>query len=277
MEIVSLIRDHMHAEADASYPLLRRIPSTHATACFDYLESISAAEREELLAARAHVAALGFLLTPSAQQEILRLVNSNPALVEYREAISRGPLAMGLRYQSIRMAKAVLNDAQSVAMMQRTRSTLGYVPRDDAPMPLVNDADVSKLHPAKAPQLKKLVKPLLQVLLGAKEEKMLGGAVKYDGTLDRTPVKVRVDYAARDVQLIYAVSIPDPERKVVVVGTGYEHLFGMGGGWNYLTDENAEASIGLLPELLRRLVTLQSEVKRLVSAFGQGSDGDRVV
>jgi hypothetical protein len=144
-------------------------------------------------------------------------------------------------------------------------------------MPLVNDADVSKLHPAKAPQLKKLVKPLLQVLLGAKEEKMLGGAVKYDGTLDRTPVKVRVDYAARDVQLIYAVSIPDPERKVVVVGTGYEHLFGMGGGWNYLTDENAEASIGLLPELLRRLVTLQSEVKRLVSAFGQGSDGDRVV
>ena len=275
--IVSLIRNHMHAEAEAGYPLLRRIPSTHATACFDYLESISAAEREELLAARAHVAALGFLLTPSAQQEILRLVNSNPALVEYREAISRGPLAMGLRYQSIRMAKAVLNDAQSVAMMQRTRSTLGYVPRDDAPMPLVNDADVSKLHPAKAPQLKKLVKPLLLVLLGAKEEKMLGGAVKYDGTLDRTPVKVRVDYAARDVQLIYAVSIPDPERKVVVVGTGYEHLFGMGGGWNYLTDENAEASIGLLPELLRRLVTLQSEVKRLVSAFGQGSDGDRVV
>ena len=267
--IVSLIRNHMHAEAEAGYPLLRRIPSTHATACFDYLESISAAEREELLAARAHVAALGFLLTPSAQQEILRLVNSNPALVEYREAISRGPLAMGLRYQSIRMAKAVLNDAQSVAMMQRTRSTLGYVPRDDAPMPLVNDADVSKLHPAKAPQLKKLVKPLLQVLLGAKEEKMLGGAVKYDGTLDRTPVKVRVDYAARDVQLIYAVSIPDPERKVVVVGTGYEHLFGMGGGWNYLTDENAEASIGLLPELLRRLVTLQSEVKRLVSGSGK--------
>ena len=268
-QVVSLIRDHMHAEADASYPLLRRIPSTHATACFDYLESISPAEREELLGARARVAALGFVLTPYAQQEILQLVNSNPALVKYREAMSRGPLAMGLRYQSIRMAKAVLNDAQSVAMMQHTRSSLGYVPRDDAPVPLVNDADVTKLHPAKAPQLKKLVKPLLQGLLGAKEEKVPGGTMKYDGTLDRTPVKVRVDYAARDVQLIYAVSIPDPERKVVVVGTGYEHLFGMGGGWNYLTDENAEASIGLLPELLRRLVTLQSEVKRFVSGSGQ--------
>jgi hypothetical protein len=263
-QVVSLIREHMHAEADAAYPLLRRIPSTHAIACFDYLENISPPEREQLLEARARVAALGFVLTPPAQQEILQLVNSNPALVKYREAMLRGPLATGLRYQSIRMAKALLNDAQSVAKMQQTRSTLGYVPCDDAPVPLVNDADVTKLHPAKSPQLKKLVKPLLQGLLGAKEEKMAGGTMKYDGVFDGTPVKVRVDYAARDVQMIYAVSIPDPERNVVVIGTGYEHFFGMGGGWNYITEENAEASIGLLPELLRRLVTLRNEVKKLV-------------
>ncbi len=262
-QIVSLIRDHMHAEADAGYPLLRRIPSTHATACFDYLDSISPAERDELLEARARVAALGFALNPSAPQEILQLVNSNPALVKYREAMSRGPLAMGLRYQSIRMARAVLNDSQSVAMMQQTRSTLDYVPRDDAPVPLVNDADVTKLHPAKAPQLKKLVKPLLQGVLGTREERMPGGTMKYDGALDGTPVKVRVDYAARDVQMIYAVSIPDPERKVAVIGTGYEHFFGMGRGWDYITEENAETSIGLLPELLRRLVSLRNEVKRL--------------
>jgi hypothetical protein len=263
-QVVSLIREHMHAEADAAYPLLRRIPSTHAIACFDYLENISPAEREQLLEARARVAALGFMLTPPAQQEILLLVNSNPALVKYREAMLRGPLATGLRYQSIRMAKAVLNDAQSVAMMQQTRSTLGYVPRDDAPVPLVNDADVTKLHPAKAPQLKKLMKPLLRSLLGAEEEKMPGGTMNYDGALDETPVKVRVDYAARDVQMIYAVSIPDPERKVVLIGTGYEHFFGMGGGWDYITEENAETSIGLVPELLRRLVTLRNEVKSLV-------------
>jgi len=165
-QIVSMIREQMQAEADAGYPLLRRIPSTQAIACFDYLENLL------------------------------------------------GPLAMGLRYQSIRMAKAVLNDAQSVAMMRQTRSTLGYVPRDDAPVPLVNDPDVTKLHPAKAPQLKKLVKPLLQGVLGTKEDKMPGGTIKYDGALDGTLVKVRVDYAARDVQMIYTVSIPDPERKV---------------------------------------------------------------
>jgi hypothetical protein len=263
-QIVSLIRGHMHAEADAGNPLLRRIPSTRATAWCDYLESISPAERQELLAVRARVAALALVLALPAQQEILQLVNSNPAVVKYREAMLRGSLAMGLRYQSIRMAKSMLNDAQSVAMMERTRSTLGYVPRDDAPVPLVNDADITKLHPAKAPQLKKLVKPLLQGLLGAKEEKMPGGGMKYDGALDRTLVKVVVDYAARDVQMIYAVSIPDLAGKVMVIGTSYEHFFGVGGGWDYITEENAEASIGLLPELLRRLVTLRNEIMRLV-------------
>jgi hypothetical protein len=97
-QIVSLIRGHMHAEAEAGNPLLRRIPSTRATAWCDYLESISPAERQELLAGRARVAALSFVLAPPVQQEILQLVNSNPALVTYREAMLRGPLAMGPRY-----------------------------------------------------------------------------------------------------------------------------------------------------------------------------------
>jgi len=263
-QIVSLVRDYMHAEAYAGYPLLRQIPSTRATVCFDYLESISLGERQELLDARARITALGFVLSPVAQQEILQLVESSPALVKYRAAMLRGPLAMGLRYQSIRMAKAMLSDAKSVAMMRQTRSALGYVPRDDAPVPLVNNADVTMLRPAKAPVLKKLVKPLLQDLLGAKEEKMPGGTMKYDGALDGTSVKVRVDYAARDVQMIYSVSIPDPERKVVLIGSGYEHFFGMGGGWDYITEENAKASVDLLPELLHRVVALLNEVARLV-------------
>jgi len=263
-QIVSLIRDHMHVEADAGYPLLRRIPSSHATACFDYLESVSPADREELLDARARIFALGFLPTPAAQQEIRQLVDSDPALLRYRTARLRGPFALGLRYQSIRMAKAILNDQESVAMMQQTRSTLGYVPRDDAPVPLVNDADVTKLHPAKAPQLKKLVKPRLQGLLGAEQENTPGGTVTYAGALGGTPVKVRVTYTNRTVQMIYAVSIPDPERKVVLVGTAYENFFGMGAGWDYISEENAEASVDLLPELLRRLVALRNEIKGLV-------------
>lgn len=46
-------------------------------------------------------------------------------------------------------------------------------------------------------------------------------------------VKARVDYAARDVQMIYSVSIPDPERKVVLIGSSFGQFFGMGGGWDF--------------------------------------------
>jgi hypothetical protein len=53
--------------------------------------------------------------------------------------------------------------------------------------------------------------------------------------LDRTPLKIRIDYAARDVQFIYGVSIPDPERKIALIGSCYENFFGMGGGWDYIT------------------------------------------
>ncbi len=58
---------------------------------FEYLESISPAERDELLDVRAGITALGFVLTPGAQQEILQLVDSWSSKL-------RGPLAMGLRY-----------------------------------------------------------------------------------------------------------------------------------------------------------------------------------
>jgi len=103
--------------------------------CFDYMDGLSQAERDELLDVRARVTALGFTVSPATREGILQLVNSNPALQRHREAMLRGPLAMGLRYQSIRMAKAVLKDAQSVAMMQQTRAGLGYVPRDVRPFP----------------------------------------------------------------------------------------------------------------------------------------------
>ena len=267
--IVSLIRDHLFAEAEAGYPLLRRIPSTHATAWLDYLDGISPAERQEFLDANARVSALGLTLTPATLQEttqqIAQFNASNPALTNYWNVTRRGPMTMGLRYQSIRMAKATLNDAQSVEMMRQTRSTLDFIPRDDAPVPLVNDPDVTKLHPAKAPQLKKLVKPLLRGLLGAKEEKTPGGTMSYSGALDSTPVKVGVDYAGRDMQMIYAVSIPDPDRQVIVVGRAYESFFGIiANGWNYITEENAGASIALLPELVGRLVKLRNQVKALV-------------
>src|SRR5262245_1327930 len=119
-QIVTLVRDYMHAEADADYPLLRKIPSTRATACFDYLEGISPAEREELLDARARVTALGFVLTPAAQQEILQLVDSNPAINPARVK----PTDFGLqksRYSNCRRLSSMLDNVRIPLCGERAR------------------------------------------------------------------------------------------------------------------------------------------------------------
>jgi hypothetical protein len=81
--VFSVVRDYMHSESEAGFPSLRSIPSTRATAFFDYLENISPAEREELLDARARVTALGFVPTPAARDEMLQVMNSHPALVKW--------------------------------------------------------------------------------------------------------------------------------------------------------------------------------------------------
>jgi hypothetical protein len=46
-----------------------------------------------------------------------------------------------------------------------------------------------------------------------------------------------------------------------VVGRTYEQLWGATTGWDYLTEENAEASIRLLAENILELVRLRNRLK----------------
>ena len=66
-----------------------------------------------------------------------------------------GPFAYGLRYVDLRMARAMLNDPESMARRAHTRSTLDFEPRDDPPKELTPESDIRKIQPAKAPLLRK--------------------------------------------------------------------------------------------------------------------------
>jgi hypothetical protein len=84
----------------------------------------------------------------------------------------------------------------------------------------------------------------LKVEAGAKEWRSKAPRLHFLFTAGScvTSVKVRVDCTMRDVQMIYSVSIPEPERKVALLGSGYEDLSGVGGGRGYVAEENAETS-----------------------------------
>ena len=78
--------------------------------------------------------------------------------------------------------------------------------------------------------------------------------------LEGTDVKVIIDFNARGLQLRYGVKIPDETKTVFVWGLQYESLRAAAPGWDYLTEENAEASIRLLCENIAQIVLLRNRV-----------------
>lgn len=256
---VELIEAHLKSEARSGFPTLRRIPSTGAIRFLDYAGTLSTGERDALMHALARSAALGFSPPLLAREDLLDLLGTDPALVAYRTVMQSLPFAMGLRYEGLRMRKATMNDPTSVAMMAQTRSTLDFAPRDDMPPELVPDPDLAHLKPAKAPLMRKLLNQTFKPFVTEKR-KLAGGTTGYVCTIDGAELTVWIDFGTLGMQLLYGVSIPDESKRIFVVRYAYENLWVSGTGWDYLTEENAEPSIALIPDLVRRVVTLRNEL-----------------
>jgi hypothetical protein len=103
-------------------------------------------------------------------------------------------------------------------------------------------------------------------LFAPQKKKLPGGSTGYTGVLEGAEITVWIDYAGMGMQLIYGVSIPDLTKRVFVARRAYENLWGAGRGWDYLTEENAEARIGLLCELIVSVVRLRNQVADLIGA-----------
>lgn len=257
----ALLLAHMKQEAAAGFARVRRIPNSGVIRFLDYAEG--APDLHALLESLARLHALGFLYTRDSHDTLLRAMAEDPMWLAMRSAMTSPHFSMGLRYAGLRMLKAVLSDRQSVEMMAKTRAGLDFTPRDDLPPELVPDPDPMHLKPAKAPQLRKLIDAAFKALFAPIKQKGLGGETIYSGAIDGTAFTVRVDFAARGVQLVHGVSIPDETRNVMVVGRAYEQLWGATTGWDYLTEENAEASIQLLADNVVALVGLRDQLKAL--------------
>jgi hypothetical protein len=117
--------------------------------------------------------------------------------------------------------------------------------------------DLALLKPAKPALLRKLAGKALQQR-GFTLEVSRGAEQKYvNGVGD----KVRIDYGSRMGQLCYSVSAVRGSTRLVMAS--FESLWSQPGGWDYLTEENAERSVTLLPELVEYLIGLTERVRDL--------------
>ncbi len=262
-EIATLVRADLAQEADAGFPVLSRIPSTGTVKFLDNFAMLGPADRIALLDALARLAALHFFPAPLIAKAHEQLRTTDPAMIRFGEAMQSRAFAYGLRYLDLRMARAMLNDPESSAHMARTRAALDFEPRDDLPEPLVGTTALRDIQTIRAPQLRKLLNPMLLNRLGAKPQKRLGGELVYEGRIGDIALRVSIIFSNLYAQMHYAVGWSVPEQGLSVHRLSYEILWGNNIGWNYLTAENAARSIELLDQLLLRLAQLFERVRAL--------------
>jgi hypothetical protein len=260
-DVSALLEAHLAEEAHSGFPNLSRIPSSGMIRFLDYASTITAAERDELVSSFARLGAMRFFMTLAAVRDdrSTRAI-ADPPLLRYRAARQSVAFSMGLRYEGLRMVKTMLADRMSVEMMAQTRATLDFIPRDDPPAQLVPDPDPAHLKPAKAPLLRKLIDKTFKDLFTGEKRKLAGGDTGHQGVLEGTNFTLWIGFAGMGLQLRYGVSIPDETKRVSVLRFAYEDLWAPGPGWDYLTEENAEASIQLLHKLVTQVIRLRNGV-----------------
>jgi hypothetical protein len=245
-EIIALLQTHFREEAVAGFPRLHRIPQTKTIQFLDYFASLGKAEQEALLDALALRGETCFF--PGRD----RVFPSAPAFDRYwMQVTSLGPFFGGYRYTDVKMLSALAKCKEEGGLegFLKNASELALQPRRDL-LP-----DLSYLTPAKAPLVRRLVDAALKRRGFVRDKARRSGELKYDGLAG---VTIHLDFGSYMGQLCYTVSIHSENIKVFRLN--YELLWGQPGGWDYLTEENAERSIDLLPELVACVIRLTEQV-----------------
>lgn len=260
--IAALLRSEFSQEASAGFPRLARIPCTSIVKFLDYFEAQAPSDRGALLDVAARLGAMKFLPPPLISREYQELRTNDPAYVRFWAAMQSERFAHGYRYQGVKMTRMMARDPDTVAAVAKIRAALDWQPRDDPPAALVPDPDLRHLNPAKAPPLRKLVKQAFTRLFAAEAKKLPGGETGFTGAIDGTNLTVWVDFGSMSAQLRYGVSIPDEQHRIFVSRLSCEDLWITNLGWDYLTEENAAASIDLLGEQIVYLAGLTNRIVR---------------
>jgi hypothetical protein len=261
--IAELVRAELAQEVEAGFPVLSRIPSTGIVQFLDNFATLEPADRTSLLDALARIAALNFFPAPLIARAHEQLRTTDSILIRFYRGMQSGDFAYGLRYLDVRMARAAVRDPETMAHMARTRAALDFQPRDDLPELLVGSTPLRDIQTVRAPQLRKLLNPMLLKRLGAKPQKRLGGELVYEGMIGDIPLRVSIIFSNLYAQMHYAVTWSVRERALLAQRFNYEIMWGSNTGWDYLTEESAARSIDLLDQLLLRLARLFERVLAL--------------
>ena len=241
-----VIGEMIRAEAASGWALCRRVPSTFTWRSIDYLNGLSAADRNEYFDAVRRIA-LSFFNTPAPSAEN---ASGSPALQRYREAMT----AMGgdSKYLDARLLRMILGDVTG----KRPTPALA-----NTPLELLERA--AAIEPTSSSEIRKKLKARLADSFGARGESLGAGNWKYAAAANGVKFEIGIDYGGRSDQLRYGVSFTALDGAMKAHDLVYERLVGVGlGKWDFVTATNLDASLDLLCELIRRLLEIPVRLKK---------------
>jgi hypothetical protein len=261
--ISKFLRAELAGEVAAGFPRLRPVPQTEIIWFLDYFAGLPEPERETLLDALADSAAYAFLPPASLPLNARGTVDVPPAIARMVELRQQPGGMGGTRYMDIKMQSAdpSFREPGGYHPSWREKLTpLHFQPRPDL-LP-----DINNVKPAKAPQLRKLVKAALSDAFELRHEKQPGGTSKFVGPYHDGTLTIYVHFGMTLGQLKYDAIYRNAQNQPVFLFLTYNRLWGLCMPWNYITEDYAERSAQLIAEQIAYLVDLSERLHAHIDA-----------
>jgi len=237
------VRDELVRLATTDWSQLAAVPSTSTWRAVAYLRGLPDARRAHLFSVLESMA-LTFFGPPDLARSALWQDE------EYKRLVTAlvGAQEWNWAYASVRTLRSVLGGYKSKSPKMAA---------EFAGTPLEVIARAEQIAPVRANELRKLVKAAIGLRYGARPDNSGGGDWLYRGTSSRgLDFVLSIDYGGYD-QLRYEVSYEEPHSGVHAQRLNYERLVGCGGaGWDFVTADNAEASVDLMCSFVDALLTI---------------------
>jgi hypothetical protein len=247
-DAVRFLRDEFAAEKAAGFPRLKRIPETHTFRFLDYHASLTPEEQEKLETALADWNARRLRPDVSAPDP------SSASYQNYERAISFHGFTGGLRYTPVTLLAGIAKE-NKVGGVGWWLKAMGFSGLALQPPEGIN-VDIFNLRPVKGRDLRKLVEAALARSFAPQVREIGDGIKRYDARIGASAVSLLVQFGRRvgEPQLRYDVTVHHPPSGMAFANVKFELLLAAGFGmWNYITEDNAEASAELLAELVAYL------------------------
>jgi hypothetical protein len=245
--LVGWLRSEFAEEQRAGFARLKRVPDTKVIRILDHFASLNAAEQAELI----------MILADWSSWRLMALAIPMATVEEFSRATAFPGRVEGLRYTGVNLL-AGLEKARNPGGMAgwfERRGVTGLAMQP--PENLLRD--LGDLIPAKVPTLRRLVKKTFTQLFAANAKDIGSETWLYEGKLGRSSLKMLIRYSGRmgRPQLTYQVQVQSTDMALTAPNLCFESVLGVGfGGWDYLTQDNAERSVGLLGELVEYMAKL---------------------